>query len=83
MPQQPNLMTSLNIFVVPVPTTMSSFPLILSPTVVISHQVGGIGIIVIIVVRWRKEVVVRGGYDSWWRGGGWFVIFFYDMCRKK
>ena len=57
-------MESLDIIIVPVPTTMSSFSLLLYPAVLIYHQVGGIGIIVIIVFRQRKEVVVRGGYDS-------------------
>ena len=48
---------------VPVPTAMLYFYLLLSPTVVLSHQVGGISIIVIFVVLRRKELVVCGGYD--------------------
>ena len=44
--------------------TMSYFSHLLYPDVLLTHQVGGIVIIVIVVVRWRKEVFVRGGYES-------------------
>ena len=43
-------MGSLDIVVVPVHTTISYFYLLLSPAVVLSHQVVRTGIIVIIVV---------------------------------
>ena len=55
---------SLDLVVVPIPTTMYSFSLLLSTAAVLSHQVDGIGIIVTVVVPWRKEVFVRVGYDS-------------------
>ena len=57
-------MESLDIVVVPVHTTMSSFPLLISPAIILYHQVGGIRILLIVVIQWRKEVFVRGGYDS-------------------
>ena len=59
------------------------FYLLLSPSIVLFHQVDGIGIIVIVAVLWINEVVVRGVYDILWKGEGWFVIVFYGMCHKK
>ena len=57
-------MEILDIVVVPLPTNMSYFSLLLSPSVLLYHQVDRVRIIFIVVVQWRKEVVVRDGYDS-------------------